>query len=49
LGAWHCSIRRTRIPGTRDALNIGEAARTLTPEASMTLDLGTIHPLTGPV
>jgi acetamidase/formamidase len=33
----------------RDALDIGEAARTLTPEASLTLDLGRVHPLTGPV
>jgi len=33
----------------RDALNIGEAARTLTPEASLTLDLGGVHPLTGPI
>jgi acetamidase/formamidase len=33
----------------RDALDIGEAARTLTPEATMTLDLGLVHPLTGPV
>jgi len=33
----------------RDALDIGEAARTLTPEASITLDLGGVHPLTGPV
>jgi acetamidase/formamidase len=33
----------------RDALDIGEAARTLTPEASLTIDLGGVHPLTGPV
>ena len=33
----------------RDALDIGEAARTLTPEASMAVDLGRVHPLTGPV
>jgi acetamidase/formamidase len=33
----------------RDALDIGEAARTLTPEGSLTLDLGGVHPLTGPV
>jgi acetamidase/formamidase len=33
----------------RDALDIGEAARTLTAEASLTLDLGGVHPLTGPV
>ena len=33
----------------RDALDIGDQARTLTPEGSMTLDLGRIHPLTGPV
>ena len=33
----------------RDALDIGAAARTLTPEASLTLDLGRVHPLTGPV
>jgi acetamidase/formamidase len=33
----------------RDALDIGEAARTLTPDGVMTLDLGGVHPLTGPV
>jgi acetamidase/formamidase len=33
----------------RDALDIGEAARTLTPEGTLTLDLGLVHPLTGPV
>ena len=33
----------------RDALDIGDQARTLTPEGSLTLDLGRIHPLTGPV
>ena len=33
----------------RDALDIGQAARTLTPEGSLTLDLGGVHPLTGPV
>jgi acetamidase/formamidase len=33
----------------RDALDIGEAARTLTPEGVLSLDLGLIHPLTGPV
>jgi acetamidase/formamidase len=33
----------------RDALDIGEAARTLTPEGSLTIDLGGVHPLTGPV
>jgi acetamidase/formamidase len=33
----------------RDALDIGEAARTLTPEGTLTLDLGGVHPLTGPV
>jgi acetamidase/formamidase len=33
----------------RDALDIGEAARSLTPERSLTLDLGGVHPLTGPV
>jgi len=33
----------------RDALDIGEAARTLTPERTLTLDLGGVHPLTGPV
>jgi acetamidase/formamidase len=33
----------------RDALDIGEAARTLTPEATMTVDLGLVHPMTGPV
>ena len=33
----------------RDALDIGEAARALTPERTLTLDLGSVHPLTGPV
>ena len=33
----------------RDALDIGEAARTLTPEGSLAVDLGGVHPLTGPV
>jgi acetamidase/formamidase len=33
----------------RDALDIGDQAQTLTPDGSMTLDLGRIHPLTGPV
>lgn len=33
----------------RDALDIGEAARTLTPDGVLTLDLGLVHPLTGPV
>ncbi len=33
----------------RDALDIGEAARTLTPEGVLTLDLARVHPLTGPV
>jgi acetamidase/formamidase len=33
----------------RDALDIGDAARTLTPDGVLTLDLGLIHPLTGPV
>jgi acetamidase/formamidase len=33
----------------RDALDIGEAARTLTPEGSLTVDLAGVHPLTGPI
>lgn len=33
----------------RDALDIGEAARTMTPEGTLTIDLGLVHPLTGPV
>jgi acetamidase/formamidase len=33
----------------RDALDIGSAAQTLTPDGSLRLDLGKIHPLTGPV
>jgi acetamidase/formamidase len=33
----------------RDALDIGEAARTLAPDGVMTLDLSGVHPLTGPV
>ncbi|MGW3247323.1 acetamidase/formamidase family protein [Streptomyces sp. NPDC001070] len=33
----------------RDALDIGAAARTMTPEATMAIDLGKVHPLTGPV
>jgi ABC-type phosphate transport system substrate-binding protein len=33
----------------RDALDIGTAARSLTPEGILTLDLAKVHPLTGPV
>jgi acetamidase/formamidase len=33
----------------RDALDIGDQAKTLTADGTMTLDLGRIHPLTGPV
>jgi len=33
----------------RDALDIGTAATTLTPNGVLTLDLGKVHPLTGPV
>src|SRR5947208_7451263 len=33
----------------RDALDIGTAARTLRPDGVLTLDLGKVHPLTGPV
>lgn len=33
----------------RDALDIGAAARTLKPDGVLTLDLGKVHPLTGPV
>jgi len=33
----------------RDALDIGNAAKTLTPGGVLTLDLGKVHPLTGPV
>ena len=33
----------------RDALDIGTAARSLTPDGVLTLDLGGVHPLTGPV
>src|SRR5881409_185489 len=33
----------------RDALDIGTAARSLTPDGILTLDLAKIHPLTGPV
>ncbi|MFF4897876.1 acetamidase/formamidase family protein [Streptomyces sp. NPDC001068] len=33
----------------RDALDIGESARTMTPEGTLTIDLGLVHPLTGPV
>ena len=33
----------------RDALDIGEAVRTMTPEQSLTINLGRVHPLTGPV
>jgi acetamidase/formamidase len=33
----------------RDALDIGAAARTLKPDGILTLDLGKVHPLTGPV
>ena len=33
----------------RDALDIGDQAQTLTSDGSMTIDLGRIHPMTGPV
>ncbi|MFB7293111.1 acetamidase/formamidase family protein [Actinacidiphila glaucinigra] len=33
----------------RDALDIGAAARTMTPEATLTIDLGKVHPLTGAI
>jgi len=33
----------------RDALDIGSSARTLTPDGVLSLDLGKVHPLTGPV
>ena len=33
----------------RDALDIGTAARSLTPNGILTLDLAKVHPLTGPV
>ena len=33
----------------RDALDIGDQAKTMTPDGTMTIDLGRIHPLTGPV
>ncbi|MFJ9558843.1 acetamidase/formamidase family protein [Streptomyces fuscichromogenes] len=33
----------------RDALDIGEAARTMTPDGTLSIDLGLVHPLTGPV
>jgi len=33
----------------RDALDIGTAARSLTPQGILTLDLAKVHPLTGPV
>lgn len=33
----------------RDALDIGTAAMTLTPDGVLTADLGKVHPLTGPV
>ena len=33
----------------RDALDIGVAARSLTPDGILTLDLAKVHPLTGPV
>src|SRR5262245_46140408 len=33
----------------RDALDIGTAARSLTPEGILTLDLAKVHPLSGPV
>jgi acetamidase/formamidase len=33
----------------RDALDIGTAATTLKPDGILTLDLGKVHPLTGPV
>ena len=33
----------------RDALDVGEAARSLTPDGLLTLDMAAVHPLTGPV
>jgi acetamidase/formamidase len=33
----------------RDALDIGDQARTITADGTMTIDLGRIHPMTGPV
>jgi acetamidase/formamidase len=33
----------------RDALDIGDQARTMTADGTMTIDLGRIHPMTGPV
>src|SRR3954469_7558617 len=33
----------------RDALDIGDQARTMTADGTMTIDLGRIHPLTGPI
>src|SRR5262249_61690048 len=33
----------------RDALDIGTAAQSLTPQGILTLDLAKVHPLTGPV
>ena len=33
----------------RDALDIGDQAKTMTPDGALTLDLGRIHPMTGPV
>jgi Acetamidase/Formamidase family len=33
----------------RDALDIGDQAKTMTAEGTMTIDLGRIHPLTGPI
>ena len=33
----------------RDALDIGDQAKTMTSEGTMTIDLGRIHPLTGPI
>src|SRR3954451_5191039 len=33
----------------RDALDIGDQARTITSDGTMSIDLGRIHPLTGPI
>jgi hypothetical protein len=33
----------------RDALDIGDQAKTMTADGTMTIDLGRIHPLTGPI
>jgi acetamidase/formamidase len=33
----------------RDALDIGDQAQTITPDGTMSIDLGRIHPLTGPI